>query len=116
MLQLADHRNIAGLKDCCGDRNQSLDLLHRRPENFAVLTGEDAQYHEALIDGADGDILASAHIETETFAGIEKLAAAGRRDAQLSPSRPVPALAPLVVSEPSPSPIKSVVFRTDLIT
>jgi 4-hydroxy-tetrahydrodipicolinate synthase len=60
MLRLADHRNIAGLKDCSGDRNQSLDLLHRRPENFAVLTGEDAQYHEALVDGADGGILVLA--------------------------------------------------------
>jgi 4-hydroxy-tetrahydrodipicolinate synthase len=46
-----------------------------------VLTGEDAQYHEALADGADGGILASAHIETETFAQIWKLMAAGERDA-----------------------------------
>ena len=40
-LRLARHPNIFGLKDCCADRNQSLDLLRRRPQNFAVLTGED---------------------------------------------------------------------------
>lgn len=44
MLRLADHPNIAGLKDCSADRSQSLDLLRRRPQDFAVLTGEDGQY------------------------------------------------------------------------
>ncbi len=73
MLRLAAHRNIVGLKDCGADRSQSLDLLHRRPQHFAVLTGEDAQYFEALGDGADGGILASAHVETASFAEIRNL-------------------------------------------
>jgi 4-hydroxy-tetrahydrodipicolinate synthase len=115
MLRLADHRNIAGLKDCSGDRNQSLDLLHRRPENFAVLTGEDAQYHEALVDGADGGILASAHIETETFARVRTLWLAGECDAALSCWRSVAELTRLLFAEPSPAPIKYWLWRTGLI-
>ena len=67
--ELAEHPNIVGLKDCCADRAQSIDLLRRRPAGFRVLTGEDAQYYEALTDGADGAILLSAHIETETLRG-----------------------------------------------
>src|SRR3954451_6315741 len=35
MLRLADHPNIVGLKDCSADRNQSIDLLRRRPDDFA---------------------------------------------------------------------------------
>jgi 4-hydroxy-tetrahydrodipicolinate synthase len=115
MLRLAGHRNIAGLKDCCSDRNQSLDLLHRRPENFAVLTGEDAQYHEALVDGADGGILASAHIETETFARVRTLLLAGECDAALSCWRSVAELTRLLFAEPSPAPIKHWLWRTGLI-
>jgi 4-hydroxy-tetrahydrodipicolinate synthase len=115
MLRLAGHRNIVGLKDCSADRDQSLDLLRRRPENFAILTGEDAHYHEALVDGADGGILASAHIETETFAGICKLLAAGERDAALSHWRSVADLTRLLFSEPSPAPIKYWLSRTGLI-
>src|SRR5258708_11831019 len=80
MLRLALHPNIVGLKDCSADRNQSLDLLARRPQSFAVLTGEDAQYFEALVDGADGGILAAAHVETEIFAEIGKLLAQGERE------------------------------------
>jgi 4-hydroxy-tetrahydrodipicolinate synthase len=115
MLRLAGHRNILGLKDCCADRNQSLDLLRRRPQDFAVLTGEDAHYQQALTDGADGGILASAHIETETFAKIRELVAAGERDAALSCWKSVVQLTQLLFAEPSPAPIKYWLWRTGLI-
>ena len=78
LLQLASHPNIVGMKDCSADRAQSIDFLARRPAGFRVLTGEDAQYHEALSDGADGAILLSAHLETEAFASVRTLMQAGR--------------------------------------
>jgi 4-hydroxy-tetrahydrodipicolinate synthase len=115
MLRLAARRNIVGLKDCCADQNQSRELLHRRPAGFAVLTGEDAHFHEALLDGADGGIVASAHVETETFAQIAKLMAAGERDAALSQWLEVADLTRLLFSEPSPAPIKHWLWRTGLI-
>ena len=115
MLRLAGHPNIVGLKDCSDDRDQSRDLLRRRPDNFAVLTGEDAQYHEALGDGADGGILASAHIETQTFAAIQNLLAAGEREAALARWRSVADLTRLLFAEPSPAPIKYWLWRTGLI-
>jgi 4-hydroxy-tetrahydrodipicolinate synthase len=115
MLRLARHPNIAGLKDCSADRAQSLDLLRQRPENFAVLTGEDAQYFDALVDGADGGILASAHVETETFAGIQNLLAAGARDAAQTRWQSVADLVRLLFSEPSPAPIKYWLWRSGLI-
>jgi 4-hydroxy-tetrahydrodipicolinate synthase len=115
MLRLADHPDIVGLKDCCSEREQSLELLRRRPAGFAVLTGEDAQYHEALVDGADGGILASAHIETETFALVRNLVVAGEHDAALSCWRSVADLTRLLFSEPSPAPIKYWLWRSGLI-
>src|SRR6202035_4847202 len=81
LLSLAEHPNIVGLKDCSADRAQSIDLLRRRPAGFRVLTGEDAQYYEALTDGADGAILLSAHIETESFAAVRALVREGNLDA-----------------------------------
>jgi 4-hydroxy-tetrahydrodipicolinate synthase len=115
MLRLADHPDIVGLKDCCDDQEQSRELLRRRPAGFAVLTGEDAQYHEALVDGADGGILASAHIETETFALVRNLVVAGEHDAALSCWRSVADLTRLLFSEPSPAPIKYWLWRSGLI-
>src|SRR6185436_13550855 len=80
-LQLADHPNIVGIKDCSADRAQSIDFLARRPNGFRVLTGEDAHYHDALGDGADGAILLSAHLQTEAFAAVRTLMKQGDRDA-----------------------------------
>jgi 4-hydroxy-tetrahydrodipicolinate synthase len=115
MLRLANHANIVGLKDCCVDRNQSIELLRRRPDNFAVLTGEDSQCYDALVDGADGGILASAHVETATFAQVCRLAAAGDPAAALSHWQSVADLTRLLFAEPSPAPIKHWLWRTGLI-
>jgi 4-hydroxy-tetrahydrodipicolinate synthase len=115
MLRLADHPNIVGLKDCSADPNQSRDLLRRRGDGFAILTGEDGQYYEALTDGADGGILAAAHIETETFARVRDLLLAGERDAAWSHWRSVADLVRLLFAEPSPTPIKYWLWRTGSI-
>jgi 4-hydroxy-tetrahydrodipicolinate synthase len=106
LLELAKHPNIVGLKDCCADRAQSIDLLRRRPAGFRILTGEDAQYYEALTDGADGAILLSAHIETGTFAAVRALLREGNVDAARARWESVSNLTKLLFAEPSPSPAK----------
>lgn len=115
LLQLAEHPNIVGLKDCGADRAQSIDLLRRRPAGFRVLTGEDAQYHEALTDGADGAILLSAHIETDAFASVRSHLKQGNRDAALACWESTAELTRLLFSEPSPAPAKYWLARTGLI-
>ena len=115
-LRLAQHPNIIGLKDCCADRAQSIDLLRRRPAGFRVLTGEDAQYHNALIDGADGAILLSAHVETEAFAAV-RTAAVGGQPGSAPPrsGRQIAELTRLLFVEPSPAPAKYWLARIGLI-
>ena len=115
LLKLAEHPNIVGMKDCCADRAQSLDLLRRRPRGFRVLTGEDAQFFDALDDGADGAILLSAHVETHVFAAIAAEMKAGNRDAALLAWQSVCELTRLLFVEPSPAPAKFWLARTGLI-
>ena len=115
LLQLAAHPNIVGMKDCSADRAQSIDFLSRRPSGFRVLTGEDAQYHEGLSDGADGAIPLSAHLETEAFASVRTLLAQGDRDGALACWKSVSVLTRLLFSEPSPAPAKYWLARSGLI-
>ena len=115
LLELAEHPNIVGLKDCCADRAQSIDLLRRRPAGFRVLSGEDAQYYEALTDGADGAILLSAHIETESFAAVRALVREGNLDAARARWESVSDLTRLLFAEPSPAAAKYWLWRTGLI-
>jgi 4-hydroxy-tetrahydrodipicolinate synthase len=80
-----------------------------------VLTGEDAEYHNALTDGADGAILLSAHLETETFAAVQTLMKQGDRDRAQACWESVSELTKLLFAEPSPTPIKYWLARTGLI-
>lgn len=115
MLRLAERANIVGVKDCCADAAQSFDLLRRRPPGFAVLTGEDALYYSALTHGADGGILASAHLETRAFAAIRNKLNQGDQSGALADWRALADLPRLLFAEPSPAPIKHALWRLGLI-
>ena len=115
MLRLAEHPNIVGVKDCCADAAQSFDLLRDKPPGFAVLTGEDALFYTALTQGAEGGILASAHIRTEDFAAIPRLLRSGDQPAALAAWRHLVELPRLLFAEPSPAPIKHWLWRIGLI-
>jgi 4-hydroxy-tetrahydrodipicolinate synthase len=115
LLRLAEHPNIVGLKDCCADREQSIDLLRRRPARFRVLNGDDAQYFNAMTDGADGAILLSAHVDTESFAAVRTLLRQGNRDAAQVSWDSVADLTRLLFAEPSPAPAKYWLSRVGLI-
>ncbi|MDN4983661.1 4-hydroxy-tetrahydrodipicolinate synthase [Bradyrhizobium arachidis] len=115
LLRLAEHPNIIGLKDCGASREQSIALLRDRPKSFRVLTGEDANYFEALGDGADGGILLSAHLETETFAAVYSELKRGNPGAAEARWQDVAELTRLLFTEPSPAPAKYWLWRTGLI-
>lgn len=115
LLRLAEHRNVVGLKDCGASREQSVALLRDRPRGFRVLTGEDANYHEALCDGADGGIVLSAHVETAAFAAVQAELKRGHHDAAQARWQEVAELTRLLFAEPSPAPAKYWLWRTGLI-
>jgi 4-hydroxy-tetrahydrodipicolinate synthase len=115
MLELATHPNIVGVKDCSADMAQSFDLLRRKPSGFAVLTGEDAFFHPMLTQGAEGGIIASAHVETRAFAAVRELLRADNGPGALAAWHAICDLPRLLFTEPSPAPIKHWLWRVGLI-
>ena len=115
LLRLAELPNIVGVKDCCADPAQSFDLMRARPADFSVMTGEDALFYAALTQGADGGILASAHIDTARFAAVRDMLIAGDQAAALRAWCALADRPRLLVAEPSPAPIKHWLWRSGLI-
>jgi 4-hydroxy-tetrahydrodipicolinate synthase len=115
LLRLAELPNIVGVKDCCADQAQSFDLLRARPPGFAVLTGEDALFYGALTQGADGGILAAAHVEAQAFADVRNRLLAGDQRGALEAWRSLVELPRLLFAEPSPAPIKHWLWHSGLI-
>ena len=89
--------------------------LRRRPAHFRVLNGDDAQYWDALTDGADGAILLSAHVETENFAAVRTLLREGDRETARARWDGISVLTKLLFAEPSPAPAKYWLSRAGLI-
>jgi 4-hydroxy-tetrahydrodipicolinate synthase len=115
LLRLAERSNIAGVKDCCIDPAQSFDLIRARPEGFAVMTGEDALFYGALTQGADGGILAAAHVDTARFAAVRAGLLGGDQPCALRAWRGLVDLPRLLFAEPNPAPIKHWLARAGLI-
>ena len=115
LLALAELPNIAGVKDSSGDVAQSLALLRQRPEGFSVLTGEDAYFYTMLAHGGDGGILASAHLETETFLAVHERMAANDHHGARALWTTLEAIIPPLFKEPNPMPVKHCLWRAGLI-
>ncbi len=104
--RLAAIDNIVGLKDSSGDLRQSAELLLDPPEDFSILTGEDAFFYPMLALGARGGILASAHWRTDSFVSVWRAVEGGDfSQARAAWKRLFPVI-PLFFEEPNPAPIK----------
>jgi len=59
--------NIAGIKEASGDMAQCMELLRDRPENFLVVSGDDALSLPQLACGMDGVISVAANCFPKVF-------------------------------------------------
>ena len=53
-LRLAEHPNIVAIKEASGDLRQIMELIRRRPDRFAVLSGDDWMTLPVIAAGGDG--------------------------------------------------------------
>jgi 4-hydroxy-tetrahydrodipicolinate synthase len=115
LLRLAELPNIVGVKDSSGSMAQSLDLLAARPAGFSVLTGEDAMFFPMLCSGADGGILASAHVATDRFVSIARHVAANDHRGARAIWKPLQPFIAKLFEQANPMPIKHCLWRQGLI-
>ena len=54
LLRLTEHRNIVGVKEASGDLQQIMDVIRRTPDDFSVLSGDDAVTLPLMACGGDG--------------------------------------------------------------
>ena len=61
-LRLAEIDNIVAVKEASGKRDQILEILEKRPEGFAVLSGNDDETFDLMRNGADGVISVASNL------------------------------------------------------
>jgi len=115
LLRLAGFKNIIGVKDSSGNIIQSLELIYNKPEGFSVLTGEDNFFYNNLVNGGDGGILASAHLNTEKFVDIYRLVMNNNHVEALKIWKDISQIIPFLFKEPNPAPVKYCLKKSGMI-
>jgi 4-hydroxy-tetrahydrodipicolinate synthase len=95
--RLAEHPNIAGVKDSSGDLSLTLEYLRqteevRQTKDFAVLMGRDTLIYAGLLHGTAGAIAATANVAPALVVAIYEAFIAGDLERALAAQN---ALAPL---------------------
>ncbi len=80
ILKLAEHPNIAGIKDSSGSVQRVAEVVTGAPAEFQVLTGGAAVVYPALAVGASGAILALASALPEKFVELYDLVQQGKHE------------------------------------
>lgn len=115
LFKLSQLKNIIGVKDASGDIKQSLSLLLNSPPDFSIMTGEDIFYYITLLYGGQGGILASCHVQTESFIEIFNKVKGNDHQGAFEIWKKLSGLVPLLFEEPNPAPIKYCLKKMGLI-
>jgi 4-hydroxy-tetrahydrodipicolinate synthase len=112
MATLAEIPGVAGVKHAVGSIDQdTIAMMAGRPPGFSVLGGDDPVISPLLALGAEGGILASAHVSTAQFARLVSLWRDGKADEARQLGHRLSPLSRALFAEPNPVVIKSVLHR-----
>lgn len=78
VARIAEHPNVAGIKDSSGNIPQAAQIIHLTPKSFHVLVGSAAALLPSLAIGSSGGVLALATIAAREFCEVFALAGQGR--------------------------------------
>jgi 4-hydroxy-2-oxoglutarate aldolase len=80
IARLAEHPNVAGIKESDGDVGRVAEVAARTPATFTVFGGSVASFYPSLCVGAHAGILALSCVVPELCVELFELAAAARHD------------------------------------
>jgi 4-hydroxy-tetrahydrodipicolinate synthase len=109
LRRLAAIDGVVGVKYSAGGIDATaIDLLADRQDGFAVLGGDDPFISPLLALGADGGILASAHVATAEFVALVEAWRAGAATEARPLGHRLATLSTALFAEPNPTVIKAV--------
>jgi 4-hydroxy-tetrahydrodipicolinate synthase len=115
VLRLANIPNIIGIKEATGDIPRAKDLIARAPDDFLVISGDDATAVELILLGGKGDISVTANVVPRAIAQMCELALAGKADEARAINQRLMPLHTAMFVESNPIPVKWAVAQLGFI-
>jgi len=105
-LRLAEIENIIGIKDATGDLRVIKQLVERCPEDFLLLTGDDATALDFILCGGHGGISVTANIVPKELQKVYLSAMSGQSDLAKELNKKLENLHDHLFLEANPIPVK----------
>jgi len=115
VLRLAQIANIIAVKEATGDMSRAKAIIDQAPDDFVVISGDDATAVELMLLGGKGDISVTANVVPSAISQMCELAIAGKtEEARALNSRLLPLHEAMFV-ESNPIPVKWALEQMGLI-
>jgi len=105
-LRLAEIDNIIGIKDATGNLSVIKQLVERCPEDFLLLTGDDATALDFILCGGHGGISVTANIVPKELQKVYLSAMSGQTDLAKELNKKLENLHDHLFLEANPIPVK----------
>ena len=105
-LRLAEIKNIIGIKDATGDLSVIKQLVGRCPEDFLLLTGDDATALDFILCGGHGGISVTANIVPKELQKVYLAAMSDQSDLAKELNKKLESLHEHLFLEANPIPVK----------
>ena len=109
--RLAEIDNIIGIKDATGDLSVIKQLVIKCPEDFLLLTGDDATAVDFLISGGHGGISVTANIVPKELQKVYLAAISGQHETALELNNKIENLHKNLFLESNPIPVKWALYK-----
>jgi 4-hydroxy-tetrahydrodipicolinate synthase len=113
--RLAPHANIIGIKEACGDVSRVAELKDQVPDDFIILSGEDAQTLRMMELGALGTISVTANVVPALMAQFCQAFLDGETEQAQSLDTRLQPLHEILFVEASPQPTKWALHEMGMI-
>ena len=107
-LELAKHKNIAGIKEACGDLNQTGRIASLKTDDFMLISGDDMLTSAMMEQGAIGAISVLANGFPEEYSQITTAGLSKQFEKSIKATQAFEAINPLMYEESNPVGIKEV--------
>ncbi|WP_163832992.1 4-hydroxy-tetrahydrodipicolinate synthase [Spartinivicinus ruber] len=106
VARLATVTNIIGIKEATGDLARAQSIVDQCPDDFVLLSGDDATAVELILLGGKGNISVTANVAPKQMAELCRLANAGQSEQARALNNQLMSLHQALFLESNPIPVK----------
>ncbi|MBN2890230.1 MAG: 4-hydroxy-tetrahydrodipicolinate synthase [Bacteroidales bacterium] len=114
-LKLAEHQNIAAIKEASGNMDQIMKILQHKPADFMVISGDDALTYPMIMLGSSGVISVVGMAEPKKMSDMVRFALAGKVEEAKKLHFQLLDITNAIFEDGNPGGIKAVLYLKNLI-